>query len=289
MEIGKARSLARDRARALARDRALDLDLDLDLARVRALALDRDRDRDLALARARARALALALARDLARALDRALGKSFSHSLQLSFLNEAFWPSLPESFPPLGLPAPPEGLSAALHLAPTVLWFGTGDGAEKRAAARWQEIWGYDLLMPFSAVAGPPLLRRFSQWVQDRYWRSLLTLPFLIPDEELVREISEAVRKDEDCDALVKAGLYALLPRPDLWEKPFADWTEEDCRWGGYSVWWDIANGRTLWAVGTVIRADIANRGQPLDAFLDSPGLKAYREHSPGLFEVAWE
>jgi hypothetical protein len=58
-----------------------------------------------------------------------------------------------------------------------------------------------------------------------------------------------------------------LLPRLNLWTKPFADWTEEDWSTCGLSALWDIETGVVLWAHGAHHVDDMRTKGRPAPEF----------------------
>ena len=80
--------------------------------------------------------------------------------------------------------------------------------------------------------------------------------------------------------------LHALLPRSDLWGKPFVQWSDDDWRWGGYSAQWDLRSGEMLWAVGAIPRGEMTSHGKDWEEFVKSEELKSYREHYPRLFSL---
>lgn len=298
----------RDRDRGFDRDRGRGFDRGFDLARTLGLALalafDRNRAHILDLAPVHNRDLDLALGhghaldRDLDRAYAR-LGTLMHANESTHFLNEGFGPSLAEAFPLLRLPARASGLAAARLLAPTRLRWTGGDGG-----AWVEEGHGYDLVFPFSAIPTPRWHRLVPDWVEDRDWRRLLTMPFLCPSTKVAETIAQAMRnptdepeKDDDVAArarlaavqetarqIARNTLHVLLPRPDWWDRPFAEWTEADQAVCGYSAWWNLATGTMLWAVGAVPRDAMPERGLPIEAFLKSPQLTEFRTRCPGLF-----
>jgi hypothetical protein len=84
---------------------------------------------------------------------------------------------------------------------------------------------------------------------------------------------------------LARNTLHVLIPRSELWEKPFAEWSENDWRWCGYSAQWDLTTGQMRWAVGGVARAEMKEKGLPLPEFLKSEQLAEYRRVCPELFK----
>ena len=233
-DLARDIALARDLARALARDLALDLDLDLALTR----------DLDLARALARARDLAPDLARDLDLAFARAPERLELHS---SFLQEAFFPDLPNSWPPLGL----RGLDGkigdatltapariAFDLAGRCVQFSDPSGELPALLARF----GYDLCFPISAIPLGRVRRDFPNWREDRRYRPLGILPLLLPAG--VAPWANHVATLVHIFAPITS-LYAFQPAESLWFKPFADWTADDIQNPDHkSIFWNIATGR---------------------------------------------
>ncbi len=232
----------------------------------------------------------------------RELGLAWRRSLDLNLVNEGFWLDLPSAFPLLNLPVQAGGLAAAEMTAPTVL-------AWRHAVGMTPCRRDYDLVFPFSVVAQPSWLSKVPAWAKDRGWRRFLTLPFLHPSSSLAAQLAQVLRvpdarpeeyssrKEEaqaELDALhaqakeiAQHTLHVLLPRPDWWERPFAEWTEADREICGYSACWNLATGEMLWAVGAVPRERMPERGLPIEQFLKSPQLAAFRARCPELFTEA--
>lgn len=227
------------------------------------------------------------------------LGQILRQSLDLNLVNEGLGPDLSRAFPLLNLPAAPGGLAEAMMVAPIVLkWAG-----EPVTPLISDE---YDLIFPLSAVSQPRWLKNVPAWATDRGWRRLLVLPFLHPSSELASELAEILRApdaqpeeysyrmEEELARLAKLHdqaqeiarhtLHTFLPRPDWWDRPFAEWTEADREICGYSACWNLATGEMLWAVGAVPRERMPERGLPIEQFLKSPQLAAFRARCPELF-----
>ncbi len=271
-------ALARDISLDLSRDRDISLDLALDLSRAldlelaraldgdfyldfdRALALARDRALDraldlalaLALAHARAHAHAHALARDLALALNLARALDLARDARLLAMNtlqEAFYPDLERSWPPLNLQAFHGKIGDATLSAPAVFRFQTASDHRSVAFADPEGLYpqqlaefGYDLCFPMSAIPLGSLRKRFPEWREDRRLRPLAVLPFLVGGYEDVygKHAEILARTFHPLD-----GIFALLPPERLWWTEFDHWTVED--WASQdhkSVLWDIATGK---------------------------------------------
>ncbi len=298
------------RDRPLARDR--NLAWVLGLAGASAHALDHGRDFVCGFVSAFADDFACEFANDFAHALaftftlkwQDSLGKCSTRMLECHLLNEGFWPDLRRAFPLLRLPAAAERLNQA-HLAGPALveW---GESAE--CARGYAD---YDVVSPFTAVAGPAWRARFPAWEKDREWRTWLLLPVLFADYKLAGKWSGALKrmadeKAEEADEtyqelnerekrwnegvrrLRTESLFVFIPRPELWEKPFAEWTVADEATAGYSALYDIAEGKLYFAVGVVrSRDEMRKPEREVNRFLkDKQGeLAAFRQRCPELFE----
>jgi hypothetical protein len=122
---------------------------------------------------------------------------------------------------------------------------------------RWEETriflddLGYDLVFPLSVVPLKRMREKFPEWETDRRWRPLMTVPFLFSDDESSKNILLELReKGKFCEPLVSSegsikkaqelckkfsafitnvqALHVLMPRYDLWKKPFENWTDDD-------------------------------------------------------------
>ncbi|WP_221032420.1 HD domain-containing protein [Actomonas aquatica] len=227
------------------------------------------------------------------------LGHIWRDSLDLNLVNEGFWPDLSGAFPLLSLPVHDGGLVAAEMVAPTVLKW-------RHAASETSSPRDYDLVFPFSVVAQPSWRSKVPVWGKDRGWRRFLSLPFLHPSSSLAAQLAQVMREPDakphgyssgkeqeqaELDALhgqakgiAQHTLHVLLPRSDWWERPFSEWSESDWEIGGYTAWWDLPTGKLLWAVGGVRREDMPAKGLPIEDFLKSSQLAAFRRRCPELF-----
>jgi hypothetical protein len=291
---------------SVARDRNLDADLDLALyprfgrafdgahntGSVLAYTLDSALARDLARSHAHARTLGRALARilghhlDLDVDLDRDRGEArdeqaylrepaLCDSLEASFLQEAFFPDLRQSWPWLEL-YPLRGMvgNAGL-LGPTLLHFELeADGCTVHAAdldGRSPESIvqrEYDLVFPTTVVPLGQLRRECPEWRESREPRRLGVLPFVVPSVcKFTAGDLKKLRAYFHVDLI-----YALLPSLDVWPVPFADWTAD--QWNhpdNVSALWDLKSGQVLWARGTGDLAWIRRTGRPPKQFFRWP------------------
>lgn len=227
------------------------------------------------------------------------LGVAWRENAFIDLLNEGFRPNLEQSFPPLKLPNADGGLASARHIAPAVLSF-EPSGQEEGV---WLSSFGFDLVFPFTVLATPQWRDAFGEWETARDWRGLLVLPFLVPSTKVASRVATLIRKPraipegldadgqkhaetarDQASSVAQQSIFVLLPEPRLWGVPFKEWSKEDTRWGGYSALWDITTGEMHWAVGAMSRDDVRIQGLPIDKFLESDRLAAYRQHSPELF-----
>ncbi|MCW5979211.1 MAG: hypothetical protein KIT09_14135 [Bryobacteraceae bacterium] len=92
-----------------------------------------------------------------------------------------------------------------------------------------------------SAIPLGRLRREFPKWREDRRYRPLGVLPFLLPNlAELWPNHAEEL---QGIFAPIDSQ-YALQPAESLWYKPFADWTTDDWQHPEHkSLYWDIRTG----------------------------------------------
>ncbi|MGB5063551.1 MAG: hypothetical protein WBQ37_07290, partial [Candidatus Competibacter sp.] len=68
-------------------------------------------------------------------------------------------------------------------------------------------------------------------------------------------------------DLLNVSQIHALMPKPELWLKPFDDWTETDWNTCGLSALWDIESGVVYWAESAHHADEMKQVGKPIDEF----------------------
>ena len=201
--------------------------------------------------------------------------RSLRDSVETSFLQEAFFPDLRQSWPWLEL-YPLRGMvgNAGL-LGPTLLHFELeADGCTVHAAdPKGREPESvvqreYDLVFPTTVVPLGQLRRQCAAWRESREPRRLGVLPFVVPSVcKFTAGDLKKLRAYFHVDRI-----YALLPSSDLWSVPFADWTAKQWnRRGNVSALWDLKSGEVLWAHGTGDLAWIRRTGQPPKQFFDWP------------------
>ncbi len=278
----RALNFDRDRVRALDRDRdrALDRALTLDDALARAcalalaLALDRTLDRDLALV------LALVLARTRALDFERVFASlkanAYVHwklSLDLHLLPEAFADDLSRSLPPLGVCGLRGRAGDGWLMAPGWIEWDVDPVTAEVCRDSPEEQWsrylikkGYDLVFPLTNVPLGRLRCDCPEWRSDRSFRARGVLAyFLLGSEELFKEQSQAF-----LELFKVPRIHALMPKPELWLKPFDDWTATDWSTCGLSALWDIESGCVYWAEGAHSADDMPRVGKLIDEFIAS-------------------
>jgi len=255
-------------------DRALTPDRALTLAFVLALALPHDLLHDLG--RDFVLDLALALDRDLPILLARAPRlRPLAAALCSHLLCEAFQPSLQSSLPTLGcfwmrghvedmrlqgpavLGSDLESHRCAVHASGDTPWLG-----------KQVQSFGYDLVFPITAI---PLGRlRAESWTsfkKHRFLRTFVTFPFFAPD--VAEEFADQWRVWQPVLNLFPVDrVHVLMPREELWDREFKDWTDEDWETCGISGLWDIKRGWVKWVHGPATADDIAKRGEPLEELM---------------------
>ena len=291
--------LARERDSTL--DRALDHARDLGLVRFldreRVLAghvasardLTRDFTRDLGIALDFARSLAGASAGDLTgrgagdrrRDLDQLLAASKTQGpctllplhLECVILAEAFQPCLERSFPPLGCGSLRGAAGNGVLTAPVTIDFvfesdgrtaATADpgGREPAALVRL----GYDLVFPLTNIPLGRLRRELPAWRTDRAIRPLGVLPFFF-----AQHTDAFLKHARTLSTVFRVPLIqVLMPKPELWGKPFAEWSAGDWNTCGLSAIWDIPTGRVLWAEGAHTTEELRRIGKPFAELLKS-------------------
>jgi hypothetical protein len=103
-----------------------------------------------------------------------------------------------------------------------------------------------------SAIPLGRLRREFPKWREDRRYRLLAVVPFLVPDlgDLWAKHAEELRRTFAPLDSL-----YALQPAEPLWNKPFAEWTHDDWQHPDHkSILWNIRTGEVTRYPGVLDR-----------------------------------
>lgn len=185
------------------------------------------------------------------------------------WLQDAFFPTLEESWPALGLRGLRGRVGDAVLTAPAAFGFDT-DGRtvlpSPQAATEPHELhaYGYDLCFPLTAIPLGSLGQQFPAWRADWRYRPLGVLPFLFPN-------CRSVWQDHYhyLLGLFPLGeIYAFRPAQELWYKPFHEWTSDDWKHPEHrSLFWDIAEGIVLAAPGVQKRDSMPLIGKPFEEF----------------------
>ncbi|NJM11240.1 MAG: hypothetical protein HC889_04515 [Synechococcaceae cyanobacterium SM1_2_3] len=246
-----------------------------------ALDLALDYALDLALNHAISRAFVRAnTAVEFARALD--LDRAFQSSradvwicwellLALHLLPEAFADDLSSSFPALGVCGLKGRAGDGWLVAPGWIEWDVNPATAEVQSDSPKEQWAkrlieqnYDLVFPLTNIPLGRLRRDCPEWRSDRSFRAIGVLVyFLLSSEEWFKEQGQKFL------ALFKVPqIHALIPKPELWLKPFDDWTDTDWNACGLSALWDIESGVVYWAEGAHSADVMKQVGQPIDKFI---------------------
>ncbi|MFC1713106.1 hypothetical protein ACFL6S_05530 [Candidatus Poribacteria bacterium] len=196
----------------------------------------------------------------------------FEQHFHLYILQEAFWPDLSNSFPMLNLFHLQGRIGDALLTGPGLVEFDIENDGHTvhlvdRKGRRPEAIVsrGYDLVYPMTAVPLGELRKQCPEWRTERIYRSLGIWHFLLPGtEDIWSEKAEIFSQIFRVDRI-----FAMMPRFELWSKPFDEWTDEDWETCGLSALWDIKSGRVLWAEGTHHVDEMQKIGKPIEEFLE--------------------
>jgi hypothetical protein len=172
--------------------------------------------------------------------------------LQTNWLQEAYFPSLAESWPGTGLNGLEGQVGDALLTAPAIFHFDTQEcrvllsdpgGREPLELAEH----GYDICFPMTAIPLGALRRVCAGWRQDRSYRAVGVLPFLVPQSiRILKAFTEQLLQ-----LFLTNRIYAFWPAEELWYKPFSAWTRNDWRnRENYSLLWSVAEGNVWVARG---------------------------------------
>jgi hypothetical protein len=188
-----------------------------------------------------------------------------------SIIQEAFWPDLSRSFPMFNLFHLRGKIGDAMLTGPGLVEFDReSDGRTVHPVdlegKRPEEVarFGYDLVFPMTAVPLGNLRMQCPKWRSERKYRPLGVAPFLLPGLDKIWS-----KHSEIFSNLFKVDrIFALLPRIELWSKPFNQWTDEDWKTCGLSALWDIESGKVLWAKGPQCVDGMHEIGKPIEEFI---------------------
>jgi hypothetical protein len=120
---------------------------------------------------------------------------------------------------------------------------------------------GYDLVFPLTNIPLSQLRDKCPEWRSDRGIRALGVLAYFF----LLKK-----QRQKYLNLFKVPHIHALMPRPELWLKPFDDWTETDWNTCGLSALWDIESGVVYWAEGAHHADEMKQVGKPIEQFIDS-------------------
>jgi hypothetical protein len=206
----------------------------------------------------------------LCRAINNAPLLCYKAHCEMSLLSEAFWPSLDRSFAPLAMERA-EGLLGDLHLLGPLSLATAEHAASTPGLPGWLE--SYHLCGPLVGVPLASLRRAPAQpargWIEERWYSSLFTLPFLFGCElgNIWRE-----RNHEISTQLGTDHLMLFLPHPELMEKSFAEFTDGELALCASAIW-DIRTGDVLYADGVHSRESLRSEGLPLEEWIEKTRL----------------
>ena len=136
--------------------------------------------------------------------------------------------------------------------------------ADPQGQATLPWIGDYDLVSPLTAIPLGPLRAQCPLWMTERHYRAFAILPFVVGGRMNVSAFQTLwAWYDEH---LRVSDLLLLLPDEKLFEKLFADWTDDDWRDHVWSAYWRIDGDTVLWAPGRRTRAEMRaalNNSQP--------------------------
>ncbi len=194
-------------------------------------------------------------------------------SLALHLLPEAFADDLIHSFPALGICGLRGRASDGWLVAPGWIEWDVDPMTAEIQRDSFKEQWSqplieksYDLIFPLTHIPLGHLRRDCPKWRSDRSFRALGVLAYfdLNSEEELKKQSQKFL------DLFNVPSIHALMPKPELWLKPFDDWTETDWKTCGLSALWDIESGVVYWAEGAHKADDMKRVGKPIKQFIDS-------------------
>lgn len=188
----------------------------------------------------------------------------------LYLLPEAFADDLSHSLPALGLTGLKGRAGDGWLKAPGWIEWEvdpiTAEVSRDSPEKRWSKMLiekGYDLVFPLTYIPLGRLRRDCPQWRSDHSLRAIGTLPFFMLGSEATIQQREALY-----DFFGVPRIHVLMPKQELWLKPFDKWTESDWNAGCLSALWDLESGCVYWAEGAPSADDMPKMGKPIDEFI---------------------
>lgn len=163
------------------------------------------------------------------------------------------------------------GLLGDLHLLGPLRLATANHAASSGRLPEW--LSNYHLCSPIVGVPLDLLRRATAQpargWIEERWQSLVFTLPLLFGLEP---GRNWRLRHDAIIQLLGTDHLMLFLPHPELMEKSFTDFAEEDLARCA-SALWDITTGAVLYADGVHTRKSLRNDGLPLVEWLEKTRL----------------
>ena len=236
----------------------------------RASAFDHNRTR--ALTSNRTRAL------NLTHLLTRIFRQVYELTVALNLFDEAFHPSLEQSWQVLGLHGLKGRIGDALLTAPGAVSFEKdsdertvrfADPHGKEPAELFH--YGYDIVFPLTAVSLGTLRCKSKVWRTERATRAIGVMPFLyLGNPDVLIESRSRLPK-----FFGVSQIHALWPKIELWNTPFAEWKPENWQNDCWTATWDIEKNIVLWAHGAHTPEEMkAGVGKEFEAFAEAERLR---------------
>ncbi len=192
-------------------------------------------------------------------------------SVSLHLLPEAFADDLSSSFPALGVCGLKGRAGDGWLVAPGWIEWDVDPATAEVQSDSPKEQWAkrlfeqnYDLVFPLTNIPLGRLRRDCPEWRSDRSFRAIGVLAyFLLGSEEWLKEQGQKF-----LDLFKVPQIHALIPKPELWLKPFDGWTDMDWNACGLSALWDIESGVVYWTEGAHSADAMKQVGQPIDKFI---------------------
>ncbi|GAB4452172.1 MAG: hypothetical protein OHK0029_02700 [Armatimonadaceae bacterium] len=206
---------------------------------------------------------------------DKFIKSTLFMAIFFHLLPEMLQPNLESSFPLLDCFTLSGRVGDGILSAPTILRFSlSSDGYTVRPTLPEQnelanvDRLGYDLVFPMTGVPLGVLRRDCPEWISERGFRALGTLPFFFSaDPQWV------ARADELRRVFNVSQIYALFPVFGLWGTPFVEWQSEDWAQRCLSGLWIIETGEVVWAKGVHHVSNMPKIGKPLSVIANGGPL----------------
>ena len=115
----------------------------------------------------------------------------------------------------------------------------------------------YDITFPFTLFAMNCLRRLEPEWLEERAYRNVFMLPFLLGKEP------DRWRAHLKKHPPTFKRLMLFMPNPDLYESHFNDFTKQEWCRGAASALWNLETGQLLYAHGIHTEKSLHAEGRP--------------------------